>query len=181
MSDSTRENARRFFATGTCPLSRGARLNKAALASRINGRNIAEMAAMILAELRGVVGAIEGPAAAPMVGEITARLGHMVSMGLGYRFIDRQPTLTGLHMADVDRLLDLLDLLVDGGNSVIVVEHNLEVVAHADWVIDLGPEGGDRGGAVVFEGTTAQVVSAPGSFTGEHLRRHARSGYPWSG
>ena len=75
-------------------------------------------------------------------------------------------------MSDCGHLLGLLDRLVDGGSSVIVVEHNLDVVAHADWVIDLGPDGGDAGGAVVFEGTPAELVHASGSHTGEHLARH---------
>ncbi len=82
-----------------------------------------------------------------------------------------EPT-TGLHMSDCGHLLGLLDRLVDGGSSVIVVEHNLDVIAHADWVIDLGPDGGDAGGAVVFEGPPHELVRAPGSFTGEHLARH---------
>ena len=82
-----------------------------------------------------------------------------------------EPT-TGLHMSDCGHLLALLDRLVDGGSSVIVVEHNLDVVAHADWVIDLGPDGGDAGGRVVFEGPPAELVQATGSFTGEHLARY---------
>ncbi|MGY0019979.1 ATP-binding cassette domain-containing protein [Streptomyces sp. YJ-C3] len=81
-----------------------------------------------------------------------------------------EPT-TGLHRADVDGLVALLDRLVDAGNTVIVVEHDLDVVRRADWVIDLGPEGGRHGGQVVFEGTPAQLLDAEGSFTAEHLRR----------
>jgi excinuclease UvrABC ATPase subunit len=86
-----------------------------------------------------------------------------------------EPT-TGLHMSDVGRLLAIMDRLVDGGNSVIVIEHNLDVVKNADWVIDLGPEGGDRGGTVVFQGTPAQLLSARGSLTGEYLRRQIDNG-----
>lgn len=88
----------------------------------------------------------------------------------GTTYVLDEPT-TGLHMADVDGLLALLDRLVDAGNTVIVVEHNLEVVKHADWVIDLGPDGGKHGGRVVFEGTPGQLVEAHGSFTADHLRR----------
>jgi excinuclease UvrABC ATPase subunit len=69
-------------------------------------------------------------------------------------------------------LLRLLDVMVDRGNTVVVIEHNLAVVAQADWVIDLGPEGGRNGGEVIFTGTPAQLLAAEGSFTGEHLRRH---------
>lgn len=88
----------------------------------------------------------------------------------GTTYVLDEPT-TGLHMADVDGLLALLDRLVDAGNTVIVVEHNLEVVKHADWVIDLGPDGGKHGGRIVFEGTPAQLIGAAGSFTADHLRR----------
>jgi excinuclease UvrABC ATPase subunit len=89
----------------------------------------------------------------------------------GNVYVLDEPT-TGLHMSDCGHLLGLLDRLVDGGSSVVVVEHNLDVVAHADWVIDLGPDGGDDGGQVVFEGPPHELVRAPGSFTGEHLARH---------
>ncbi|MFH8607169.1 ATP-binding cassette domain-containing protein [Streptomyces sp. NPDC018029] len=88
----------------------------------------------------------------------------------GTTYVLDEPT-TGLHMADVDGLLALLDRLVDAGNTVLVVEHNLDVVKHADWVIDLGPDGGKHGGRIVFEGTPAQLLRAEGSYTAEHLRR----------
>jgi excinuclease ABC subunit A len=79
-----------------------------------------------------------------------------------------EPT-TGLHFDDVRKLLDVLSRLVDQGNTVIVIEHNLDVVKSADWIIDLGPEGGDRGGSIVAEGTPEDVAVAPGSYTGEVL------------
>jgi excinuclease UvrABC ATPase subunit len=89
-----------------------------------------------------------------------------------------EPT-TGLHVSDCGHLLGLLDRLVDGGASVIVVEHNLDVVAHADWVIDLGPDGGDAGGELVFTGTPADLCTAApsgsGSHTGTHLARHVHA------
>ena len=81
-----------------------------------------------------------------------------------------EPT-TGLHMADVDRLIQVLQRLTDAGNTVLVIEHNLDVIKVADRVIDLGPEGGDGGGTIVAEGTPEQVAATPGSFTGEYLRR----------
>jgi excinuclease UvrABC ATPase subunit len=81
-----------------------------------------------------------------------------------------EPT-SGLHMHDVDNLIGLLDRLVDSGRTVIVIEHNLDVVARADWVIDLGPGAGHDGGRVVFEGPPAALAQAEGSLTGEHLRR----------
>ncbi|MDT0391629.1 excinuclease ABC subunit UvrA [Streptomyces dubilierae] len=93
----------------------------------------------------------------------------------GAVYVLDEPT-TGLHMADVEGLIGLLDRLVGTGNTVVVVEHNLDVVARADWVVDLGPDGGRDGGQVVFEGTPRQLLEADGSFTGEHLRRFVRPG-----
>ena len=84
-----------------------------------------------------------------------------------------EPT-TGLHMADVEKLLQVLHRLVDTGNSVIVIEHNLDVIKTADWIVDLGPEGGDRGGYVIAEGTPEEVAMAPRSATGEYLGRVLR-------
>ena len=81
-----------------------------------------------------------------------------------------EPT-SGLHMHDVDNLIGLLDRLVDAGRTVIVIEHNLDIVARADWVIDLGPGAGHDGGQIVFEGTPADLARAEGSLTGQHLRR----------
>jgi len=79
-----------------------------------------------------------------------------------------EPT-SGLHLADLRQLLGLLDRLVDSGKSVIVIEHHLSVMAHADWIIDLGPGAGHDGGRVVFEGTPADLVAAKSTLTGEHL------------
>jgi excinuclease UvrABC ATPase subunit len=81
-----------------------------------------------------------------------------------------EPT-TGLHMQDVDNLIGLLDRLVESGRTVIVIEHNLDVVARADWVIDLGPGAGHDGGTVIFEGPPAALAAADGSLTGLHLQR----------
>lgn len=85
-------------------------------------------------------------------------------------YILDEPT-TGLHFADVDRLLQVLQRLVDAGNSIVVIEHNLEVIKSADWIIDLGPEGGDAGGEVIAQGTPEEVAEEPRSFTGQFLRR----------
>jgi excinuclease UvrABC ATPase subunit len=127
-------------------------------------------------------------------------LGHLEDVGLGYLTIGQplttlsggerqrlrlathmgdkggivvldEPT-TGLHLADVDQLLALLDRLVDSGKSLLVIEHHQAVMAHADWIIDLGPGAGADGGRVVFEGTPAQLVADASTLTGRHLREY---------
>ncbi len=79
-----------------------------------------------------------------------------------------EPT-TGLHMADIENLLAIIKRLVDNDNTVIVIEHNLDVIKHADWIIDLGPEGGSRGGEVLFEGTPEEIIRCDRSYTGKYL------------
>jgi excinuclease ABC subunit A len=79
-----------------------------------------------------------------------------------------EPT-TGLHFEDVRKLLEVLHALVEQGNTVVVIEHNLEVIKTADWIIDLGPEGGDKGGEIVAEGTPEEVAKEPRSYTGHYL------------
>ncbi len=88
----------------------------------------------------------------------------------GSIYVLDEPT-TGLHMSDIGNLLVILNRLVDGGNTVIVIEHNMDVVRNTDWIVDLGPEGGSKGGRVVFEGTPRQILDAPGSLTGQYLAR----------
>jgi excinuclease ABC subunit A len=85
-------------------------------------------------------------------------------------YILDEPT-TGLHMADVEKLLSVMHALVEAGNSMVVIEHNLDVVKSADWLIDMGPEGGSAGGQVVAEGTPEQIAKTPGSYTGRFLQR----------
>ena len=84
-------------------------------------------------------------------------------------YILDEPT-TGLHFADVDKLLEVLHLLVDKGNTVIVIEHNLDVIKNSDWIIDLGPEGGENGGNIVAEGTPENISKSKASLTGKHLK-----------
>src|SRR4029077_18052372 len=86
-----------------------------------------------------------------------------------------EPT-TGLHFADVQRLLDVLDRLVGGGNTVVVIEHNLDVIKNADWIIDLGPEGGDRGGEIVAEGPPKEIAKSKRSYTGQVLKEAGEGG-----
>jgi excinuclease UvrABC ATPase subunit len=98
--------------------------------------------------------------------KLATRLGEK-----GGIFILDEPT-TGLHLADVEQLLALLDQLVDSGKSVVVIEHHQAVMAHADWIIDLGPGAGHDGGRVVFEGPPAEMVAARSTLTGQHLAEY---------
>jgi excinuclease ABC subunit A len=85
-------------------------------------------------------------------------------------YILDEPT-TGLHMADVEKLLAMLHALVDAGNSMVVIEHNLDVIKNADWLIDMGPEGGDAGGQIIAKGTPEQVAKVANSYTGQYLKK----------
>jgi excinuclease ABC subunit A len=87
----------------------------------------------------------------------------------GTLFMFDEPT-TGLHFDDIQKLLRVLDRLVEGGNTVVVIEHNLDVIKTADWVIDLGPEGGDGGGRIIAQGTPEDLAASGASFTGQYLR-----------
>jgi excinuclease UvrABC ATPase subunit len=176
----------------TCELCEGKRYQAAVLEYHLGGRDISEVLAMSVAEAEEFLG--DGEARTPAAHKILQR---MADVGLGYLKIGQplptmsggerqrlklathmaykagvyvldEPT-TGLHLADVEQLLGLLDRLVDSGRSVIVIEHHLAVMAHADWIIDLGPGAGHDGGTVVFEGTPADLVAARSSLTGEHL------------
>ncbi len=93
--------------------------------------------------------------------------------GMTFYILD-EPT-TGLHFADVERLLKVLHHLVDRGNTVLVIEHNLDVLKTADWIIDMGPEGGDNGGEIIAVGTPEKVAASPRSYTGQYLRAYLDS------
>ena len=81
-----------------------------------------------------------------------------------------EPT-TGLHMSDITHLVEIMNRLVDGGNTVVVIEHNLDIISNGDWIIDMGPGGGNKGGKVIFEGTPHDLLSAKQSLTGKYLRQ----------
>ncbi|MEU7816252.1 excinuclease ABC subunit UvrA [Pseudonocardia sp. NPDC049154] len=176
----------------TCELCEGKRFDASVLEYHLGGKDISEVLAMPVAEAVEFFGAGEAKVAAAH--KILERL---AAVGLGYLTIGQplttlsggerqrlklathmgdkggvyvldEPT-TGLHLADVEQLLGLLDHLVDSGKSVIVIEHHQAVMAHADWIIDLGPGAGHDGGRVVFEGTPADLVAARSTLTGEHL------------
>ncbi|MDQ4124755.1 MAG: excinuclease ABC subunit UvrA [Actinomycetota bacterium] len=176
----------------TCEECEGKRFQAAVLEYELGGKNISDVLAMPVIEAEEFFG--DGDARTPAAHAILARLS---AVGLGYLglgqplttlsggerqrlklathmgdkggvYVLDEPT-TGLHLADVEHLLGLLDSLVDAGKSVIVIEHHQAVMAHADWIIDLGPGAGHEGGRVVFEGTPAELVAARSTLTGEHL------------
>jgi excinuclease ABC subunit A len=176
-----------------CEACQGKRYNREALEIRFKGKTIADVLDMTVEEAMHFFDAI--PSLANKLGTLTAvglgyiRLGQpatTLSGGEAQRiklaaelsrratgrtmYILDEPT-TGLHFADVGRLLQVLHRLVDAGNSVVVIEHNLDVIKSADWVIDLGPEGGDRGGQVITVGSPEKVVSEARSYTGQFLAR----------
>ncbi|MFH8929496.1 ATP-binding cassette domain-containing protein [Streptomyces pristinaespiralis] len=175
-----------------CEECEGKRFQASVLEYHLGGRDISEVLAMSVTEAEAFFGT--GEARTPAAHKILERL---ADVGLGYLtlgqplttlsggerqrlklathmaekggvYILDEPT-TGLHLADVEQLLGLLDRLVDSGKSVIVIEHHQAVMAHADWIIDLGPGAGHDGGRIVFEGTPADLVAARSTLTGEHL------------
>ncbi|MGH3613023.1 MAG: ATP-binding cassette domain-containing protein, partial [Pseudonocardia sp.] len=175
-----------------CEVCEGKRFQASVLDYHLGGRDISEVLAMSVTEAEEFFGA--GQARTPAAHKILERL---ADVGLGYLSLGQplttlsggerqrlklatrmaekgglyvldEPT-TGLHLADVEQLLGLLDRLVDSGKSVIVIEHHQAVMAHADWIIDLGPGAGHDGGRIVFEGTPAELVAARSTLTGEHL------------
>ncbi len=176
----------------TCEECEGKRFQAEVLEYSFGGRDISEVLAMPVTEAEAFFGA--GEARTPAAHKILQR---MADVGLGYLslgqplttlsggerqrlklasrmaekgdvYILDEPT-SGLHLADVEQLLGMLDRLVDTGRSVIVIEHHLAVMAHADWIVDLGPGAGHDGGRIVFEGTPADLVAARCTLTGEHL------------
>ncbi|HEU4461301.1 MAG TPA: ATP-binding cassette domain-containing protein, partial [Solirubrobacterales bacterium] len=180
-----------------CEECEGKRFQAEVLEYEFGGRDISEVLAMSVAEAERFFA--DGEAALPAAHKILTRL---ADVGLGYLAIGQplttlsggerqrlklatemagkgevyvldEPT-TGLHLADVEQLLALLDRLVDSGKSVIVIEHHQAVMAHADWIVDLGPGAGHDGGKVVFEGAPADLVAARSTLTGEHLADYVR-------
>jgi excinuclease UvrABC ATPase subunit len=153
-----------YMTYGPCTLCKGVRLNQAAPNCKINGRNIAQLAALEVDELIEVVRAIQDPVAAPIVANLASELHKRGSV---YVMDERT---TGLHMSDIGHLLAIINRLVDGGNTVIVIEHNLDVIRNSDWIIDMGPEGGNKGGRVMFEGTPRQLLGVKQSLTSQYLQ-----------
>ncbi|MDA0564618.1 excinuclease ABC subunit UvrA [Streptomonospora sp. S1-112] len=180
--------------TAVCEDCGGGRFSPEVLELRLAGRSIADVLAMTADEaagfftdpavLRGVGMLREAGLGYLTLGQPLSTLsgGELQRLKLAQRmregaavYVLDEPT-TGLHPADVDALLELLDRIVDRGGTAVVAEHDLGVVRNADWVIDIGPEAGRRGGTVVFEGVPAALAAAPGSVTGEYLRRELAGG-----
>jgi excinuclease UvrABC ATPase subunit len=200
LSSRIRQKVEPFLKLGPCPLCKGARLNQAALSCKVKGYTIAGMAAIEVDELLEVVKGITEPAAAPIVRTLTGRLQHLVEIGLEYLSLDRptdtlsggesqrvkmvkhlngslvdvmyifdEPSV-GLHPRDVHRLNELLEKLRDKGNTVIVVEHDPDVITRADYIVDMGPYAGSEGGKIVYEGDFTGLLQAD-TLTGNHLLR----------
>ncbi|HEY1085585.1 MAG TPA: excinuclease ABC subunit UvrA [Candidatus Saccharimonadales bacterium] len=203
MSERTQKAVKPFMSMAPCTLCHGARLSQEALASKIDGQNIADMSALQIDELVKVLKDIKDPTIKNIIDMICVRLEHLIEIGLGYLSLDR-PTDTlsggesqrvkivkylngtlsdvmyifdepsvGLHPRDVHRLNELLKKLRDNGNTVIVVEHDPDVIKVADHVIDVGPGAGSNGGEIMFEGTYEALLKSD-TLTGKALGTHAK-------
>ncbi len=200
LSERTQKAVEPYLTLGPCTLCKGARLSPLALSSKINGRTIAELAAMEVGALIDILGAIKDPVAAPVVATLTERLQHLVDIGLEYLSLDRETSTlsggesqrvkivkhlssslvdviyifdepsVGLHPRDVHRMNELLQRLRDKGNTVIVVEHDPDVIKVADHIVDVGPRAGRGGGTSVYEGNLAGLLQAD-TLTGKHLQQ----------
>lgn len=201
MSERNRAVFEQFVTSQTCPVCGGARLNQAALNCRIEGLNIAEAAELEARELVAFLQNLADPIAVRVAAKLTERVEHLVDIGLGYLSLGRETgTLSGgesqrvkmirhlgnsltemlyildepsvgLHARDVARLNGLLKKLRDKGNTVLVVEHDPDVIAIADHVVDLGPKAGTHGGEIVFEGPYEALRDAD-TLTGRFLKQH---------
>lgn len=199
LSEKNQEKAEAFIRSEPCPVCHGTRLNEKALAAKVGGRNIADYAAMEATDLIAALRGLDGPVAGPLAAQVIARLEDLVGIGLGYLALARETsTLSGgesqrikmvrhlnsalvdvlyifdepsigLHPHDVGRLNQMLVKLRDKGNTVLVVEHDPDVMAIADHVVDVGPRAGVEGGRIVFEGTFAGLQEAD-TITGRSLR-----------
>jgi excinuclease UvrABC ATPase subunit len=200
MSDRNRAVFEKFVDTQTCPVCHGARLNQGVLDCRIDTRNIAECSDLEATELIRFLQGFIDPVAVKLAAKLTERLEHLVDIGLGYLSLSRETSTlsggesqrikmirhlgnsltdmlyildepsVGLHARDVARLTGLLRKLRDKGNTVLVVEHDPDVIAVADHIVDLGPRAGTHGGEIVFEGSVEELRKAK-TLTGEFLRQ----------
>lgn len=200
LSERTQKSVAPYLHNSICPVCHGARLSQAALASKINGLNIADMTSMEVESLIPELQKINDSVVRSVVETLIERLQHMVDIGLGYLSLDRETdTLSGgesqrikmvkhlssslvdvtyifdepsvgLHPRDVHRLNELLQKLRDKGNTIIVVEHDPDVIKIADHVVDVGPHAGARGGEIMFEGSYSDLLESD-TLTGRHLKQ----------
>ena len=198
MSERTQKTIGPFVTMGLCELCHGARINQKALACKIDGHNIAEFSAMQVDKLLPIIDTLETKENHALIKTVLERLTNLIEIGLGYLSLDRptdtlsggesqrvklvkhvngalvdvmyifdEPSI-GLHPRDVHRLNELLAKLRDQGNTVLVVEHDPEVIKAADHIVDIGPHAGAAGGKIVFEGTYPELLKT-NTITGEHL------------
>ncbi|MEK7450877.1 MAG: excinuclease ABC subunit UvrA, partial [Patescibacteria group bacterium] len=176
----------------TCEVCNGLQYNNEALEVSFNGKNIAEVLAMSVGQALSFFSFVPGlshklqtlydvglsyiklgqPAPTLSGGEAQrVKLASELSKrGRDSLYLLDEPT-TGLHFADLERLLQVLRKLVDAGNTVIVIEHNLDIIKNADYIIDLGPDGGEKGGRLIAKGTPSDIARVPESYTGQFLKR----------
>lgn len=200
MAERTQKMVEPYLTEGPCHSCKGARLSQAALSSKIDSYNIADLSAMEVGELVNILQAIDAPQAESMVAILIERLQHLVDIGLEYLSLNRatdslsggesqrvkivkqlsssladvmyifdEPSI-GLHPRDVHRLNELLQRLRDKGNTVIVVEHDPDVMKVADYVVDIGPNAGHYGGEIVYEGSFDGLLEAD-TLTGQYMHR----------
>ena len=200
-NDHTLRKLNQFMEEKTCPACSGRRLNPKTLSCKVSGYSIDEMCAMEFTQLVKVLSTITDPRAKTIVDALTASLTRMIDIGLPYLSMDRESSTlsggeaqrlklvrymgssltgmtyifdepsTGMHPRDVCRMTRLLQNLRDPGNTVIVIEHNLDVMKQADWLIDVGPDGGTAGGEIIFTGTLREMAEQAHTITAEYLRK----------
>lgn len=199
MSEGKQATAQRFLTYSPCTLCHGTRLSQAALSCKINGSNIAQLAALEMTDLINALSEINDPVANTMVATLMERVQNMIDIGLEYLSLNRQTTTLsggesqrikmvrhlssnlvdlmyifdepsiGLHPRDVHRLNELLLKLRDKGNTVLVVEHDRDVIQTADYIVDVGPHAGAQGGEIVYEGSVAGLLQAD-TLTGQYMQ-----------
>jgi excinuclease UvrABC ATPase subunit len=200
MSERTQKMVAPYMTMGPCTVCKGARLSQSVLKCKIKGRNIAELASMEITELIEFARSINDPVGQPIVNTLVERLQHLEDIGLEYLSLNRETdTLSGgesqrikivkhlssslmdvmyvfdepsvgMHPRDVHRMNELLQKLRDKGNTVIVVEHDPDVIKVADHIVDVGPHAGHQGGEIVFEGTYQELMRTD-TLTGKHIKQ----------
>lgn len=156
-TDYTLKKLNQFMEEHTCPDCGGKRLNPQTLSCRINGHNIADLCEMVFRELREELLKITDPHGLTIVDQLVASLDRMIDIGLP--------------ASDIRQIMELLDSLIRRGNTVIVIEHNTDVMKLADYIIDIGPDGGTSGGEVVFTGTPREMMEQADTITARYLRK----------